>query len=146
MLFARDWCPAVIETWSGNSRLRVGLAPMRSRTSQPEGCSAKRSIRNQSPLTECQLRVDQTRESAVATRSLAGGINGQRWSFRQSKEPRPAPPSEGLVICVCGKSAEESVSATGATPNNNSVELSADVVRLAFCFRHLPMWASFRRR
>src|SRR6476469_10544223 len=37
--------------WSGNKRSRLGLAPMGIRTPQPEGCSAVRSIRGQTPLT-----------------------------------------------------------------------------------------------
>lgn len=50
------------------------------------------------------------------------------------------------VILFCAEERLRSVSATGKTPYSNSVELPADVARLAFCFRHLPMWASFRKK
>src|ERR1700739_2164114 len=32
------------------------------------------------------------------------------------------------------------------TPYSNSAALWADVARLAFCLRHLPIWASFRKK
>jgi hypothetical protein len=46
----------------------------------------------------------------------------------------------------CAEERLRSVSATGKTPYSNSAGLWADVARLAFCLRHLPIWASFRKK
>jgi hypothetical protein len=69
-------------------------------------------------------------------------MNGSGIVDSQSKEPRPAPPSD----FVCAEERLRSVSATEMTPYSNSAALWADVAHLAFCFRHLPIWASFRKK
>lgn len=51
-----------------------------------------------------------------------------------------------LSYVLCGKSAEESVSATGATPYSNPATGLADVARLAYCLLIPPIRASFRKK
>ena len=68
-------------------------------------------------------------------------MNGSGIVDSQSKEPRPAPPSDFVV-----RKTLKVVSATEMTPYSNSAALLADVARLAFCLRHLPIWASFRKK
>ena len=86
---------------SGNMRSRVGLAPLRSRTSQPEGCFYQEKypwpITTDRERSLAQCARDSCARLTPRKTADAGGISGSGRVDPESMEPRPTPPSENLV-------------------------------------------------